>query len=286
MKTNLLLLDSYENMESLIHYAFSFSLATQRELKIYYVFDFEWMRQSYTVGSASVADPVLVNVQYNAKKEFEDAEQKVKAVAEDFNNKHSARLPYEVHVSDKNRIDLMLEQTDRNPDLLLLISNQQSYAEATGGVIGYPNLISHLKCPVYVIPDTAVYADIRNVLYATNLHPEDIEAMKHLSELLQTSESRFTILHNEGDVDYEEKLKWKRFVELVKETAGIEAVTPVLSRNKSTISAIEEYVSKHDVDLLVVLKEKKGFFKEVFSTSHTKNVLTHFNMPVLVYHEN
>ncbi len=285
MNTNLLLLDSYKNMESLVNYAFSFSRATGRQLKIYYVFDFEWMRQSYTVGSASVADPVLVNVQYNARREFEEAEVRVKAAAEKYSEKHAPDLPYEIYVSDKNRIDLMLEEVDRDPDLLLLISNQQSYAEATGGAMGYPNLVFNLKCPVYIVPDNYSYSEISNIAYATNLHPEDMEALKHLSETFKSSGIKVSLLHNVGDADFEGKLKWKGFVELVKETSGLDSVEPVVTHEKKTLDAIESYVNKHDVDLLVVLKEKKGFFKEVFSTSHTKNVLTHIDKPVLVYHE-
>ncbi len=285
MKTNLLLLDSYNNMESLIDYAFSFSRITNRQLKIYYVFDFEWMRQSYTVGSASVADPVLVNVQYNARREFEDAERKIKAAADKCVRQHSENVPFEIKVSDKNRVDLMIHETDRNPDLLLLMSNKQSYAEASGGAMGYPNLIFHLECPVFIIPDNASYKRIRNIVYATNLHQEDFGALKHLSELLQSSEVNISVLHNEADVEFGEKPKWKDFLERLKETTGSDSLTPVLMHEKKVTDAVEDYISKHDVDLLVVLKEKKGFFKELFSTSHTKHVLTHIDKPVLVYHQ-
>lgn len=285
MKTNLLLLDSYENMESLVDYAFSFSRTTKRQLKIFYVFDFEWMRQSYAVGSASVADPVLVNVQGNAKKEFEDAELRIKAIAEKYLNRHSADVPYAIHVSDKNRVDLMIHETDINPDLILLLSNHQSYAEASGGAMGYPNLINHLECPVFVIPDNYAFSRLNNIAFATNFHPEDLEALKHLSGLLPSSDLNIFILHNEEHFGFEEKLKWKGFFELVKETIGIDSVVPVLKSEKKTLKALENFVGENDPDLLVVLKEKKGFFKEIFSTSNTKNVLTHFNKPVLVYHE-
>lgn len=43
MKTNLLLLHTYKNIEDLIHFAFRFSNRFKHKSEIYYVSDFNWM---------------------------------------------------------------------------------------------------------------------------------------------------------------------------------------------------------------------------------------------------
>ncbi|MBW6534818.1 MAG: universal stress protein [Mariniphaga sp.] len=285
MKTNLLLLDSYKNIEDLIAYAFSFSNRSKRSLKIVYVFDFEWMRQSFMVGSTGSVDPALVAVEKDAEKEFDVAESKIREVAGDYKKKHAVKVPFDLKITEVNRIDVVEEELDRSSDLILLISNYQSYSEATGGLVGYPNLIENVSCPVYVIPENTRYAVLKEVVYATDFHQEDSEIINKLIELLKHSKgARCTILHNEKEFGFEEKLKWLGFREWIKtEVNGNLAFS--LKTQKDIVSAIEELSQETDPDLLVLLKEKRGFFEEIFSSSDTRSVLTHFHKPVLVFHQ-
>lgn len=286
MKTNLLLLDSYKNIENLIIYAFSFSNRTKRSLKIKYVFDFNWMRQSYFIGSSGAVDPALVAVEKNAKKEFEVAETKIREIAAEYLKKHSVNVPFEIQVTETNRVDLVQDELEKSPDMLLLISNHQSYSEASGGLVGYPDLIEHAGCPVFVIPEDIKISVVKDVMYATDYHADDLDALKNLMELLEPRDDvRINILHNAKEYDFTEKMKWLGFQEIVKKETGGKNLEFTLKMKKDTVHAIQEYVDEKDPDLLVVLNEKRGFFEEIFSTSETKSVLSHFDKPVLVYHE-
>jgi hypothetical protein len=286
MGTNLLLLDSYKNIEDLITYSFSFSNKTKRSLKIIYVFDFEWMRHSFMVGSVGPVDTKLVPVEKNARKEFDVAESKIREVAAGYIKENSIDVPFEIHVSELNRIELVKDEAESISDLILLVSNHQSYSEASGGLLGYPNLVEHVDCPVFVIPENIKQSVMNKVVYASGYHPEDLESLRHLSGLMENYEdAAITILHNEKDHDFMAKLKWRGFMELVKEEVGSENIEFSLRSKKDMLSAIEEYSKEKDPDLLVILKEKRGFFEEIFSASKTKSVLTHFHKPVLVYHE-
>jgi nucleotide-binding universal stress UspA family protein len=286
MNTNLLLLDSYKDIDDLIAYAFSLSNRSKRHLKIVYVFDFDWMRQSFVVGSAGPVDPALVAVEKNAKKEFDVAEAKIREVAADYIKKHAVKIPFEIHITKMNRIDVVQDELDRASDLMLLISNHQSYSEASGGLMGYPNLIEHVSCPVFVIPENLRHAVLKRIVYATDFNPSDTEALKHLSSLFENSDDiHFSILHNAKDYVFEEKLKWLGFRELVNQETGMKNLSFSLKTSKDIVHAIEEFAKEAEPDLLVLLKEKRGFFEEMFTSDETKSVLTHFHKPVLVYHE-
>jgi len=292
METNLLLLDSYNKIDELLAYAFSFSNRLKRKLKIKYVFDFNWMVESYMVGpggpvgTGEAVDPALVTAERNAQEEFKVAEKKIRENAGNYTKKHKIDVPYDVEVSSINRIDAVKEEHENNPEMILLISNQQSYSEATGGLIGYPNLVEHVKCPVLVIPDGATDFTAKHLMYATDYHPEDIEALSQLFISLNKDESvKFTILHNQKDLDFSEQLIWTGFKETVKKETGINNVDFNLTAKDEILEAVEEFVEYNNPDLLVILKEKKGFFKQILNSSETKGMLTHLNKPILVYHE-
>ena len=287
MKTNLLLLDSYKNIEDLIAFAFSFSNQTNRHLKIVYVFDFDWMRQTFLVGSAGPVDPALVAVEKNAKKEFNVAEAKIRDVAAGYLKKHTVKIPFEINITEQNRIDVVQDELESSTDLILLISNHQSYSEASGGLVGYPNLIEHVTCPVFVVPEKTRHAVMRKIVYASDFHPNDIEAIKHVLGLIgKADDTEITILHNEKDYTFDNSLKWAGFKTLVQEQTDAENLGFSLKTKKDFVNAVRDFDEENNPDLLVILKEKRGFFEEIFTSSDTRSVLTHFDKPVLVYHEN
>jgi hypothetical protein len=286
MKTNLLLLDSYRNIENLISFAFSFSNRFNRKLKIVYVFDFSWMSQSYMVSPTGAIDPNLVSAETHAKKEFDVAEKKIRGIADEFMKHYTVKIPFEIGISQTNRIDLVKEEIKQNDGMMLLISNHQSYTDISGGLVGYPNIIEHVDCPVFVIPDDTKLSVLKNVVYATDYNPEDVTSLKHLSNFMKQSENtHITVLHNEKDYDFNERLKWEGFKEVVKEEMDTSDFGFTLKTNKDFLKGIEEFTKENDPDLLVILKEKKGFFEQIFTSNEIKNVLTHLNKPVLVYHE-
>lgn len=286
METNLLLLDSYKDMERLISFAFSFSNHFKRKLKIIYVFDFVWMSQPYITGATGPVDPGLVIAENQARKEFDVAEAEIRRIAGEYVKNNSLNIPFEISISETNRIDLVKENMKENPDLMLLLSNYQSYAEASGGLIGYPKIIEHVECPVFIIPKDLNSYEFKDVVYATDFNPEDITSLKHLSNFLKQSENyHITVFHNEKEYNFNEKLKWAGFKQIVQDEIEHENMDFSLKTKNKFLKGVEEYTEEHNPDLLVVMKEKKGFFEQVFTSNEIKNVLTHFNKPVLVYHE-
>lgn len=286
MKTNLLILDSYKNIEDLIHFAFSFSNHFKRNLKIYYVFDFNWMRQTALVGATGYATASIISAEKTVNKQYDAAETKIREVVTQYLKQHSVNFPVDINVSQINRVDVINSELEKDPDLMVLISNHQSYSEITEGLVSYPKLVEHVNCPVMVIPDNVNEAKLHHVVYASDFNPEDVRTLKHLSGFMkQAPDSHITVLHNEEELDYRKKLEWTGFKDIVQSEIQSAKFDFELISGKDFITGMEDFTSESNPDMLVVLKEKKGFFEDLFTSNRTKNVLTHFHKPVLVYHE-
>jgi nucleotide-binding universal stress UspA family protein len=287
MEMNMLLLDSYRNMDYLIEYAFSFSHRSSRHLKIAYVYDVEWIRQYYTAGAATMADVGLPDYQDDLRKDFFNAENKIRSIVSEYQAKHPVDVSFNIITSEINRIDLVKEEAAyRNREMILLIGNSEHYSHSIGGNLSYPDLVSQVRCPVFIIPESWHFADIKSIVYLTNYHPEDLDAIRHISDLLHVPENKMTILHNEKDFGFEEKLKWIGFIELAKQVSGVDSIVPVIKKEQKVREALQDFIEHNEVDLIAILKEKKGFFEEIFKTSETQIILKHFGLPLLVYHEN
>ncbi len=283
MKTNLLLLDSYYNLENLISTAFSFSKKFNYRLKIVYVFDFNWMRESYMVGGAGgTIDPSLVMVERNVREEFQIAENKIREAVE--KPASVSNVPYDLAVSEINRIDLVNDELKENEETVLMISTHQSYTEASGGLIGYPNIVEHVKCPVFVIPENVSVLEFNHLVFATDYHPEDLAAIKHLISFAGEN-TTITVLHNSKEVEFHDNLKWLGFQKLCIDETGWQNFNFELMNEDDFQHSVEIYSKSQPLDLLAVVKEKRGFFRQIFTSSETKHLLTGFERPILVYHD-
>ena len=286
MKTNLLLLDSHENSRDLVQSALTISGHYNRRLKIAYVLDFDWMKQSAMAGGAGTTNISIVNAEREIFRDYEFAEKKVREVVDECLKKQPVNYSIEIKVSKHNRIDLINGELQNDPDLMVLISNRQRYSDITGGMVSYPKFIEHVRCPVLILPDEISSTSFHNTVYATDYNPEDIRSLKHLSNFLKQSEhTNLTVLHNEEKFDFEANLKWTGFQDLVQSEIGNGILDFTLKKEKDFITGMKRFNEETNPDLLVILNEKKGFFEDIFTSSKTKNVLSQFDKPLLVYHE-
>ena len=200
MKTNLLLLDTLKNMENLIYSGFSLSNELKRKLKIVYVYDFGWIGNSDLAGLGTTApniDASLRIVKREFRKDFEMAESQIRKTVADYLAKYPQNIPYEIEVKETSKLLLVDQVLEDEKDVLLLMSNYNSYSKVISGEMNYPNVIDQFPCPVLIVPDDIKNIALNNCLYATAFHSEDLIALDHLVSLFNGGdEEKITIFHN------------------------------------------------------------------------------------------
>ena len=198
MKTNLLILDTLRNMENLISTGFSLSTQLNRKLKITYIFDFSWIGSGEFVGAtAPNIDTSMITVEKEIRKDFEKAEGEIRRIVGTYLEQQTQTVPYEIETVEASRLDYINKVHNEEKDLLLLMSNFNSYTGYSTGRINYPNMIDRVECPVLIIPDDVKTLSFNKLVYLTALHPEDITALHHLTALFNGDEAvSLTIFHN------------------------------------------------------------------------------------------
>jgi nucleotide-binding universal stress UspA family protein len=148
------------------------------------------------------------------------------------------------------------------------------------------DIINNADCPVWIIPVKAVYKPYRRIVYATDYREEDIPTMKSLIALTYWFSPEITALHISDSVDFDEKVKKTGFNEMLRSKIGYQKITVemlVEKDDEKSAHLINEYALNNRADLIVVLKENKGFFERIFSPSATNKILKEAQLPVLVY---
>ena len=150
------------------------------------------------------------------------------------------------------------------------------------------DIIKQVNLPVWIVPENKKYNPLKSIIYATDYNKEDIETMKMLVSLARITEAKITALHVNDDLNFEEEVKNSGFKDLLAEKVGYENIdvsTLVQEKNKSLPETINDFAKLINADLIVALKENKGFFERLFSKSATKKIITTSELPVLVFQE-
>ena len=150
------------------------------------------------------------------------------------------------------------------------------------------DIVEKVNCPIWIIPKGEIYKPFTDIVYATDYKKEDIASLNKLIKTFPHYTPNITALHITDSIDFDERIKKEGFIEMLqKQTAYNQLSVKAIyqSKHDDLPELINEFAIKSEADLLVLLKENKSFFKRIFNTSQTKELLKITVLPVLVYHE-
>ncbi len=158
--------------------------------------------------------------------------------------------------------------------------------EESGFFSSEPDVINKTNCPGWIIPPKMSYRPFKKILYATDYNEADITTLKRLVALTKEFSPEITALHITDSKDFEEKTIQKGFKDVVAQETNYDKIhVKTEKESKSTEEKINDTAINIKADLIVLLKENKGFIEKIFTSSSTKKVIKKAKLPVLVYHE-
>jgi len=145
--------------------------------------------------------------------------------------------------------------------------------------------IHNMDCPLIVVPKEAAYKQIENIAFACDYEKatsiQSIEKVKQIAGLFSAQ------LHVLNIVDKEEIPDINKAVKAVKLEVIMGSIRHTLNFPESDdiTFAINEFVEKHAIDLLVMIPHKHNFLSNLFHKSNTKKMAFHTHVPLLSINE-
>jgi nucleotide-binding universal stress UspA family protein len=143
----------------------------------------------------------------------------------------------------------------------------------------------NLKCPLLIIPDGAEFKGMKKIVYAADYeHLDNVQVLEPMIKLAKDNEVHITVLNIlvKGKITDTsqafEGLKLERYL-------GEIEMNYNFVEDDDKAHAIEDFLSSHHPDMLVILRRKMGFFENLFHKSLTQQMAFHTHIPLLVLHE-
>lgn len=140
-------------------------------------------------------------------------------------------------------------------------------------------VIDESEKPVLTIPDKASYKDtIDKVAYLSNYKDEEAAAFREVYTFAGLFNAQVLCVHYDGEQQVENKHRDEWRAKITDETKNIDF-------NVITGTSFEEALVKFNkdaqIDILAVQPRKKNVFARLFSTSVSKTIAHHLNIPLL-----
>ncbi len=142
-------------------------------------------------------------------------------------------------------------------------------------------VMSKAHCPVLLIPENAHYKKFNNVLLACDEVDDDDEYLPFLKDFVALFDATVHAVHIEDEKKELEEEK----MELHQELSGVfpeDKVEIAVIHSDDVAGSIEQYAHAHDIGLIVMSTERRGFFEQLFHKSTTKEMVIHSDIPLLV----
>lgn len=200
----------------------------------------------------------------------------LKKIAEEQNLSH---VPVS-HVLDNNDLIVSVRSIIKKDKIDYVVMGSKGATNAEALFIGSfaEKVIRKAKIPVFLVPEKAAYKPIKKIVFATQFHSGDISILEELLKLAGN-------LNAFIDCVYVKKPN-----EDIKNNQGYQAFNDYFFDNNASTRIIEgadveealaDYISNHNIDLLVMPLKHKGFFLKLFTISVSRRMAFHSLIPIL-----
>lgn len=263
------------------HYAIQLARSTQSTLRFLHVFRSRLLGSNLSPDpGSSESDPY--RYQYDHLSQY---------VSHLFKAMHIS--PGDMHckcsVREGNNIarHVMLEADDAQADLI--VTGTHGATVLREWVLGSNtwNMIRSTEVPLLAVPENAVFAGVKRLLFATEYRESEIPAIHYLGSLAREFGAELTVLHITGSVlsrQLEDRL-FHSFREQVKSRVSYDKLTIRLIHHDDIIEGLNQYCDLHSMNWLVMSPARLSWLDRWLNPadpSTTKHMSFHTRTPLLI----
>lgn len=141
-------------------------------------------------------------------------------------------------------------------------------------------VLSKVNCPVLLIPESAVFEGIDNIVYTTDFEFRDLAAINYLKKWARTFQARIHCLHivepNENMVSVLKNM------ETLQQTYQASKNIEVDMKEGDFRNEIEKFAKRKKADIVVMMMRKNNFITKWINSSAVKGVARNIHLPLLV----
>jgi nucleotide-binding universal stress UspA family protein len=145
-------------------------------------------------------------------------------------------------------------------------------------------VIEETTCPVLVVPSSAMYKQIKHIVYATQLKEAEQKQIDFVMKMADLCAAKLSFVHVEKEEMACVEQDTLQSINSLYKNLSREDVAFYVNGSKDVLKGINTFVAQKNADLLVMVTRRRSPFEELFSKSLTKKEAFHSKIPLLAMH--
>ncbi|EGV43537.1 universal stress protein [Bizionia argentinensis JUB59] len=142
-------------------------------------------------------------------------------------------------------------------------------------------VLKYVQCPVLAVPENYVYTQPKHILFPTNLMiPYKRRELKLLCEIAAPYRAEIDLLYVSKSSNL--SLRQEDNLAFVKGVVSKNDINLITESHHDIVSAIHQYIEKHETDMLVMVNTRQSFFEVMLMQSAVDKMTLQVNIPFLV----
>jgi nucleotide-binding universal stress UspA family protein len=147
------------------------------------------------------------------------------------------------------------------------------------------NVVNHTNVPVLIVPAESKYKPVEEIVLVCDYKKiNETIPQKPLRSILDATKAKLFVLNiDHNNREFKSDSPHEAFVldDILKD------YTPEYHHvdSKDFAEATNDFVEKYNVDIIITIPKKHGFFESIFKRSHTKQLAYHTHVPLLCMHD-
>lgn len=191
-------------------------------------------------------------------------------------------IPIKTHIQTGRAINTILEAGQSfESDLIVMGTKGRTGLEKILFGSTTAEVIQESKIPVLAIPKNAPVTGFDQILFTTDYHDGDLEALQYTVELAKLFKSRIKVFHTALESTLKTKCMFYGFKELVKESISYENIDFEEEKSITFFEGVANQIERHNISLVVMIHYNKPF-SLIGQKKQSKDMSYYIQAPLLV----
>ncbi|WP_158996275.1 universal stress protein [Mucilaginibacter sp. L196] len=281
MKTILVLTDFSINADYIAHYALKLAQKIEANLLLCNIYEASTDEQNTTRNQwpmraceeNSINDLSELAMRLKAELDKEKGDTKFKPDIE--------------QCSEEGLVVEKLNELAANHEVLLAVISMHS-ANNLSNFLGTNHawsIIENASFPVMVVPYQVRFKDYKLIAFASAMNYSDINVLESLSGLANYSDSEILLTHvaDENSDDKKEENMIRQFFNQIPSKITYPKIIYHNIKSDNVTRSLKWLTAHIDIDLLVLVHQRRSLFQKVFNRSVTQKLAEHPGKPLLIF---
>lgn len=213
------------------------------------------------------------------------ASERLKEMSEEIAKIFHIPCTYEVDVTNKSLTDILKAEEGESTMIVMGTNGTDNLYDFFFGTNTY-HVIKNTNCPVLLLPSEYSFGTYKNIVFTLAYEEKGRLALKQLHEFVKHFDAYITFLHiSEHDTEISRevfRVEREQIEEVFKDITKKEFKRIY---SEDIPDALQQYINKNQVDLLVLAARHRNWFRSLFSKKPLLADLSATpSLPILVFH--